>query len=379
MRARIFREHGDQDPWNLKHARGGLVEAEFLAQFLQLRFAPEHPALLTTSTLETFAGRRAPGLLPAADSARADPARPGCTGACRRSCACRSRTASMPARRRPGCAGRWSARPAQADEPALDAAYAFAELQATLRCRPGRGRPIFARHCPAAEPDEARRAARPETIPTEENRDAARKPASQPRISTCRPTAAAGSASPTSRAARWCSTSIPRTTPRAAPRRRRTSPRRCPTFAAAGVALVGLSKDSVASHDRFKAKYGLPFALASDEAGGVVEAYGSWVEKSMYGKSYMGIDRSTFLIDGAGTVRKVWRKVKVPGHVEEVLAAAKELAEDMSRAHPAAERAALRLSAGALAARASGAGTAARRDRAPARGRHADRRPSRPS
>jgi peroxiredoxin Q/BCP len=98
-----------------------------------------------------------------------------------------------------------------------------------------------------------------------------------------------------------------------------------PEFGAAGVAVVGVSKDSVASHDSFKAKYGLPFALASDEDGGMVEAYGSWVEKSMYGRSYMGIDRSTFLIDGGGTVRKVWRKVKVPGHVEEVLAAAREL------------------------------------------------------
>jgi peroxiredoxin Q/BCP len=98
-----------------------------------------------------------------------------------------------------------------------------------------------------------------------------------------------------------------------------------PDFAAAGVALVGVSKDGVASHDRFKAKYGLPFALASDETGSVVEAYGSWVEKSMYGRSYMGIDRSTFLIDGAGTVRRVWRKVKVPGHVADVLAAAEEL------------------------------------------------------
>ena len=96
-----------------------------------------------------------------------------------------------------------------------------------------------------------------------------------------------------------------------------------PAFDAAGVALVGVSKDSVASHDGFKAKHGLPFALASDESGGVVEAYGSWVEKSMYGRSYMGIDRSTFLIDGEGTIREVWRKVKVPGHVDEVLAAAK--------------------------------------------------------
>jgi peroxiredoxin Q/BCP len=98
-----------------------------------------------------------------------------------------------------------------------------------------------------------------------------------------------------------------------------------PAFHAAGVALVGLSKDGVASHDSFKAKHDLPFALASDDSGAVVEAYGAWVEKSMYGKSYMGIDRSTFLIDGEGRVREVWRKVKVPGHVDAVLAAAEGL------------------------------------------------------
>ena len=97
-------------------------------------------------------------------------------------------------------------------------------------------------------------------------------------------------------------------------------------FRAAGAEVVGISKDSVASHERFKEKYGLPLPLGSDEDGLVVEAYGVWVEKSMYGRSYMGIDRSTFLIDSAGTVRKAWRGVKVPGHVEEVLTATKALA-----------------------------------------------------
>jgi peroxiredoxin Q/BCP len=98
-----------------------------------------------------------------------------------------------------------------------------------------------------------------------------------------------------------------------------------PEFGTAGVAVVGVSKDSAASHDRFKAKYDLPFILASDKEGRVVKAYGAWVEKSMYGKKYMGIDRSTFLIDGGGVVRQVWRNVKVPGHVAEVLAAARAL------------------------------------------------------
>ena len=97
-----------------------------------------------------------------------------------------------------------------------------------------------------------------------------------------------------------------------------------PEFAALGVEIVGLSKDTVTSHDKFKKKHGLCFPLASDGTG-VVEAFGSWVEKSNYGKTYMGIDRSTFLVDGAGRIARSWRGVKVPGHVEEVLDAARTL------------------------------------------------------
>ena len=91
-----------------------------------------------------------------------------------------------------------------------------------------------------------------------------------------------------------------------------------------GIAVIGVSRDSVASHDKFKSKYGLPFPLASDLDGKVSEAYGTWVEKSMYGRKYLGVDRATFLIDEKGIVRAVWRKVKVPGHVEEVLKATGE-------------------------------------------------------
>jgi peroxiredoxin Q/BCP len=96
-------------------------------------------------------------------------------------------------------------------------------------------------------------------------------------------------------------------------------------YAAAGATVIGVSKDSVASHARFKAKYDQTFPLGADPDGAVVEAYGVWVEKAMYGRKYMGIERATFLIDGAGVVRRVWRKVKVPGHAAEVLAAVKGL------------------------------------------------------
>ena len=98
-----------------------------------------------------------------------------------------------------------------------------------------------------------------------------------------------------------------------------------PKFGKVNATVIGISRDSVASHDKFKAKYALPFTLASDEKGTVTEKYGVWVEKSMYGRKYMGIERSTFLIDEKGVVRQEWRKVKVPGHVEEVLKAVKAL------------------------------------------------------
>lgn len=96
-------------------------------------------------------------------------------------------------------------------------------------------------------------------------------------------------------------------------------------FAKAGVAVIGASKDSIKSHAKFTAKYDLKLPLGSDPEGTVIEAYGSWVEKSMYGRSYMGIDRSTFLIDQTGNFARIWRKVKVAGHAAEVLKAAQTL------------------------------------------------------
>lgn len=96
-------------------------------------------------------------------------------------------------------------------------------------------------------------------------------------------------------------------------------------FAKAGVTVVGVSRDPMARHDKFIAKYDLKVPLVSDEEGKVSDAFGTWVEKSMYGRKYMGMERSTFLIGADGTIRKEWRKVKVAGHAEAVLAAAKEI------------------------------------------------------
>ena len=96
-------------------------------------------------------------------------------------------------------------------------------------------------------------------------------------------------------------------------------------FAAAGAVVVGVSKDTVKSHGKFRQKYDLQVRLGADVGGQTVEDYGVWVEKSMYGRKYMGIERASFLIDGAGVIRRIWRKVSVTGHAAEVLAAVREL------------------------------------------------------
>ena len=98
-----------------------------------------------------------------------------------------------------------------------------------------------------------------------------------------------------------------------------------PDFSDSSAKIIGISKDTVVKHDKFKSKYELPFLLGADLEGNVCEAYGTWVEKSMYGRQYMGIERATFLVDKQGALQGVWRKVKVKGHVEEVLSAVQNL------------------------------------------------------
>lgn len=98
-----------------------------------------------------------------------------------------------------------------------------------------------------------------------------------------------------------------------------------PAFDEAGIAVIGISPDDAASHAKFAGKHDLNVVLGADPERQAIEAYGVWAEKSMYGRSYMGVDRSTFLVDRDGKLARIWRKVKVPGHAEEVLEAAKAL------------------------------------------------------
>jgi peroxiredoxin Q/BCP len=96
-------------------------------------------------------------------------------------------------------------------------------------------------------------------------------------------------------------------------------------FGAANAVVLGISKDTVAKHDKFRDKHGLKVALLSDENSDVCERYGVWKEKNMYGRTYMGIERTTVLIDASGTIARIWPKVKVAGHAEDVLEAVKAL------------------------------------------------------
>ncbi len=98
-----------------------------------------------------------------------------------------------------------------------------------------------------------------------------------------------------------------------------------PGFSKCNAEIVGASRDSARKHDRFKAKHELNFNLVADEEGTLCETYGVWVEKNLYGRKYMGIERATFLIDGEGIIREIWRKVRVKGHVDTVLSAVQEL------------------------------------------------------
>jgi peroxiredoxin Q/BCP len=98
-----------------------------------------------------------------------------------------------------------------------------------------------------------------------------------------------------------------------------------PKFSKLGISIIGVSKDSVQSHEKFRKKYRLKIGLGSDPEKKTAEAFGVWVQKKLYGRIYMGMDRATFLVDDKGVIRQIWRKVKVPGHAETVLAAAKTL------------------------------------------------------
>ncbi len=312
MRERIFREHGSNDPWNLKHARGALVEIEFIAQLLVLAHAHAHPGLLTQRTLLVLDRAGELGLIAAPMAAEL-------AGALRLHHALQAvLRLSTTERFVPASAPRGLARAlVRAAELALPDEPPLGDLQGLERRlveSQTAVRQIFDRLCPPiGTPTQGR------TTMTIGEGDQA-PPFDLPADSGGRIGSSALAGRP------YVIYFYPKDDTSGCTKEAIAFTEHYPEFKKLGVEIVGISKDSVGSHDKFKAKYGLGFPLASDEAGALIEAFGSWVEKSMYGKKYMGIDRSTFLVGADGRVVKAWRGVKVPGHVESVLEAAKAAA-----------------------------------------------------
>ena len=276
MRARIFREHGSDDPWHLKHVRGGLVELEFLAQFLKLRSAPEHPDLLTTGTVETFLRAAAAGILDPDDGAAL--VRAGRLYHRLQAVLRLAVQENFQPSRAPAGVRQALARAAFHDADALPAQpHEFADLERTLIEAELRVSEIFEALCP---PVSGRRQAGPRRVirlPAVDAREAGRSrdrggpemtvEAGQEAPEFDLPAAGGGRA----RLADFKGRPLvvyfyPKDDTPGCTREAQCFAAVYPEFQAAGVAVVGISKDSAASHDRFRAKYDLPFILASDEA-----------------------------------------------------------------------------------------------------------------
>ena len=216
----------------------------------------------------------------------------------------------------------------------------FAELERTLIETEARVSAVFEALCPrlpsrrrAARGDPAQGRAWPTRGMTHGGGAKVTLDAGQPAPDFDLPTDGGGRVAPRrlQRASRWCCTSTPRTTRPGCTKEAQGFAEAYPEFRAAGIEVLGISKDSVASHDKFKAKYQSSLPACLRREGGVVEAYGSWVEKSMYGKAYMGIDRSTFLIDGDGTLRRSGARSRCPATLTRCWTRRARSADAMSR------------------------------------------------
>ncbi|HYM33732.1 MAG TPA: bifunctional [glutamine synthetase] adenylyltransferase/[glutamine synthetase]-adenylyl-L-tyrosine phosphorylase [Candidatus Cybelea sp.] len=310
---RLVREqHGTADPWNIKHATGGLLDLEFIAQYLLLRHANAHPAVLTGSTVDAFRRLGAAKLLPedVADDL---------------SNAARFLSALQSVIRL--CMG-GSFDPANTPEglkrllASVGGTANFSALKNKLRSVEGSVAAALAATFQLGastrkKPATTRKKERP--MPTE-----LKVGDKAPGFTL----ATDGGGSVSLKELKGGTVVLyfyPKDDTSGCTREAIDFTAHARAFAKAGAAVIGCSKDSAASHDKFKKKHKLGITLASDPEGTACEAYGVWIEKSMYGRKYMGIDRSTFVIDASGKLRNIWRKVKVPGHAEEVLAAVKAL------------------------------------------------------
>ena len=314
MRDRIARHAPPKSPWDFKHLPGGLFDIDFVAQYLALRHAAARPDLLDPHPAEMLRRAAAAGFIDHGDAERLRATR-----------TLLSDVQSLLRLTLNGDEAAFDETKAPEGQQRLIAATEGAadlgELRARLAAETAVARAIYQRI--VEEPARARRLA------------ASKRGQRERRMSVD-----VGKKAPDFTAATDGGKKLKLSDLRGKPVVLYFYPKddtsgctaeacgfrdSLPNFSKVKAQVIGVSRDSVEKHDKFKKKYGLTFPLVSDEDGKICEKYGTWVEKSLYGRKYMGIERATFLIDKTGTVAKVWHKVKVPGHVDEVLQALKAL------------------------------------------------------
>jgi glutamate-ammonia-ligase adenylyltransferase len=318
MHRRVQEQHGTTDPWNLKHVRGGLLDIEFIVQYLLLRHAHRHPTIISGNTATALDRLGEAGLI---DRARAAML----AGAARF-------LAGLQAVLRLCTGGSFDEAEAP---PGLKAALAtagqstdFPHLKHRLLDTEQRVAAAF----DAMLADEAvvftpprRRTKAPGKVKKGDGMAKQLEAGSKAPDFTL-PTDGGGTVSLKELKGKSVVLYFyPKDDTSGCTREAIDFTTHAKAFAKAGAIVLGCSKDSVAAHDKFKKKHKLGVTLAADVEGKTCESYGVWVEKSLYGRKYMGIERATFLVDGQGKIAKIWRKVKVPGHAEEVLDAVKAL------------------------------------------------------
>ena len=311
MRERVAGERATDNRWRLKHVRGGLLDLEFIAQFHLLRHAAQHPSILVQSTQAMFRRLGEAGVLDTGEAT----ALAGMAAFLQRLQGLLRLTVGTNrdvARFTPGVRETLARAMGASD---------FGALETRIVAVQDRVRAVYRRLI--ADP---RRGAGTRAGAIRRTQMTTAIDAGNPAPAFTAPSDDGGSLSLKNLRGRAVVLYFyPRDDTPGCTREAQEFAEALPKFARAGAEIVGVSKDSAARHDSFRAKYALPFTLVSDADGDICERYGVWVEKKNYGRTYMGIERATFLIDPAGTVSKVWRRVKVAGHVDKVLEAVQAL------------------------------------------------------
>jgi peroxiredoxin len=319
MHRRIQEQFGTTDPWSLKHARGGLLDLEFIAQYLLLRHAHGHPAIISGNTVIALERIGEAKLIERASAEMLVGAARFLSGlqAVLRLCTGGSfvEAEAPPGLKAALAAAGWTADFAHLKHRLLDTEQRVTAMFDTIL-----GDEPAVATAPPRRKMKATKNATKETGMAKQLETGSKAP------DFSLPTDGGGTVSLKElKGKNVVLYFYPKDDTSGCTKEAIDFTAHAKAFAKAGATVVGCSKDTIAAHDKFKKKHKLGVTLAADLEGKTCEAYGVWVEKSLYGRKYMGIERATFLINGQGKIAQIWRKVKVPGHAEAVLEAAKAL------------------------------------------------------